>query len=178
MKKNIFKILALVCYLLAASSSQAMMSALALTHYALIKLKSIRSPKALAIEFVEAQFPYNEEIILLRTTFPGTVKSNSHWIRAQEKINKKLIGLAIYENDKKDEINLLFLVVDPKHRRQGIGKTLIEHIAQTTYCKKISLTSTSNATMFYLSLGFDIQSSEQPMYFHNSNNLKFHKFFL
>jgi len=120
---------------------------------------TITTDKALELEIIKKRTINEEELDFLKKHL-GTIFSDSPSlddciiVTTQTKIEKTLVGLAIFNYIDPKIINLKYIAVQDTHQKQGIGKELINYIAITTQCKKICLVPTKSAVMFYLRLGF------------------------
>ncbi len=124
-------------------------------------------------------------------TDPG-FKNNEYYRLYKEWITKSLSGeiamdVLVHEAGeevsglitvvkKGDNANIGILSVDEKHRRQGIGKELVQaafKLAALKGYKKINVStqrSNKNACLFYESLGFQVESSENIYHFWINEN--------
>jgi|GEM_PF-3106580 len=122
---------------------------------------TITTDKALELEIIKKRTINEEELDFLKkhlgTIFgDGPQLHDCTIVTAQTKIEKTIVGIALFDYNIDDAkiINLQCIGVKDTHQKQGIGKSLIDFIASTTQCKKITLISTPDAVMFYIRIGF------------------------
>lgn len=112
-------------------------------------IRPIRTDDRSAIERLRTQLDYSDRKLLdaaIDGPFLGRVAENT------DEIVGYAIGLSTQTT------SLLELVVDPKHRREGYGRKLVESIVTASAGDRIVVTTpieNTAATRFYLELGFE-----------------------
>lgn len=102
----------------------------------------------------------------------NTIEDDNYGIYVAENGNQIIGLLVVYISI--DFIEILQLVVDERHRRQGVARMLFEHIEAHYTNAELFLEvkeTNHNAVSFYLNLNFEILSKRNNYYGDNENAL-------
>ncbi|MGB9627930.1 MAG: GNAT family N-acetyltransferase [Thermodesulfobacteriota bacterium] len=112
--------------------------------------------------------PYDwATFIHLHTLYPETFLVYVETLSKAKR--EEILGYIVFSKDG----HIISIAIDPKHRRRGIGKKLVEEVLKSPWIKRVWAEvrrSNHGAQNFYLRMGFQI-IGEVPNYYGNEDAL-------